>query len=111
MPSRVLKPAIARKLSVEFLAADGADHGADGCGRVVRAEQAHVFAGNVMEADTGALFLAQGLALSEPAAPAQDGETQIEFVHENSIRSTYLGSAGQGVGSLCAYGYSESVMQ
>jgi hypothetical protein len=49
-------------LSVEFLAADGADHGAEGCGRVVRPEQAHAFAGIVMETDTGAIFFAQSLA-------------------------------------------------
>ncbi len=56
LPGRVLQSAIARKLSVEFLAADGADHGADGCGRVVGPEQAHVFAALVMETDTGAIF-------------------------------------------------------
>ncbi len=96
LPGRVLKLAIPRKLSVEFLVADGADHGADGGGRVVGPEQAHVFAALVMETDTGAIFYAQGLALSEPAAPAQDGEAQIEFVHENSIGSTHLGRYQSG---------------
>src|SRR5262249_48851325 len=74
LPCRVLKAPIARKLCVELLAANGADHGADGGGRVVRPEQAHVFAGIVMEADTGAIFLAQRLAILEKVAPAQDGE-------------------------------------
>lgn len=90
LPGHVLQPAIACQSSIELLAADGADHGAGGCGRIVRPEQAQDFAGIVMEADTGALFFAQGLAIFQSAAPAQDGEAQIEFGHEKEQTKDHL---------------------